>query len=108
MPDDCLIGGKAGEGKGFYFTMRGFVGGRLQTAARACGGGAAFGMNYSQIAWFSASPSLATLCRSQACSNGCLDYRMQGLRYVAGLAGSGSGQMEASLVKLFLVVPLNG
>ena len=37
VPDDCLIGGKAGEGKGFYFTMRGFMGGRLQTAARACG-----------------------------------------------------------------------
>ena len=23
VPDDCLIGGEAGQGKGFYFTMRG-------------------------------------------------------------------------------------
>jgi (2S)-methylsuccinyl-CoA dehydrogenase len=37
VPDANLVGEGAGEGKGFYFTMRGFSGGRLQTAARACG-----------------------------------------------------------------------
>ena len=34
---DCLIGGEAGLGKGFYFQMEGFENGRLQTAARAVG-----------------------------------------------------------------------
>ena len=37
VPDDCLIGGEAGLGKGFYFQMEGFENGRLQTAARAVG-----------------------------------------------------------------------
>ena len=37
LPDDALVGGKGGRGQGFYHTMRGFAGGRLQTAARACG-----------------------------------------------------------------------
>lgn len=37
VPDDHLIGEAAGLGKGFYFNMTGMVGGRMQTAARACG-----------------------------------------------------------------------
>jgi (2S)-methylsuccinyl-CoA dehydrogenase len=37
VPDDCLIGGPEGEGRGFYLQMRGFENGRLQTAARALG-----------------------------------------------------------------------
>lgn len=37
VPEDGLVGEEAGVGKGFYFTMAGMVGGRLQTAARACG-----------------------------------------------------------------------
>ena len=37
VPDENLLGGPAGEGKGFYFTMAGFSGGRIQTAARAIG-----------------------------------------------------------------------
>ena len=37
VPDDCLIGGEAGLGRGFYLTMEGFENGRLQTAARAVG-----------------------------------------------------------------------
>jgi (2S)-methylsuccinyl-CoA dehydrogenase len=37
VPDDNLIGGEAGLGKGFYLQMAGFAGGRLQTAARATG-----------------------------------------------------------------------
>jgi (2S)-methylsuccinyl-CoA dehydrogenase len=37
VPDDCLIGGAEGEGRGFYLQMRGFENGRLQTAARALG-----------------------------------------------------------------------
>ena len=37
VPDSNLLGGPAGEGKGFYNIMAGFAGGRIQTAARAIG-----------------------------------------------------------------------
>ena len=37
VPDDALVGESGGRGRGFYYTMRGFSGGRLQTAARASG-----------------------------------------------------------------------
>ncbi|MCG7400368.1 acyl-CoA dehydrogenase family protein [Caballeronia zhejiangensis] len=37
VPAKNLIGGENGIGKGFYFTMAGMMGGRIQTAARALG-----------------------------------------------------------------------
>jgi (2S)-methylsuccinyl-CoA dehydrogenase len=37
VPNDNLIGGEAGLGRGFYLTLQGFENGRLQTAARAVG-----------------------------------------------------------------------
>ena len=37
VPDDNLLGGDDGLGRGFYFQMAGFENGRLQTAARAVG-----------------------------------------------------------------------
>ena len=37
VPDDCLVGGEAGLGRGFYLQMAGFENGRIQTAARAIG-----------------------------------------------------------------------
>ena len=37
VPDNRLLGGEGGLGKGFYYTMAGMTGGRMQTAARACG-----------------------------------------------------------------------
>ena len=37
VPDSHVIGGAAGLGQGFYYTMAGMVGGRLQTAGRAAG-----------------------------------------------------------------------
>ena len=37
VPDDRVIGGEGGLGKGFYYTMSGMTGGRMQTAARASG-----------------------------------------------------------------------
>ena len=37
VPDDNLVGGDQGLGKGFYLQMAGFENGRLQTAARAVG-----------------------------------------------------------------------
>ncbi|HML01402.1 MAG TPA: acyl-CoA dehydrogenase family protein [Acidimicrobiales bacterium] len=37
VPDDNLVGGAEGVGRGFYLQMAGFENGRLQTAARALG-----------------------------------------------------------------------
>ena len=37
VPDDNLVGGEAGIGRGFYLQMAGFENGRIQTAARAIG-----------------------------------------------------------------------
>jgi (2S)-methylsuccinyl-CoA dehydrogenase len=37
VPAENLIGGKDGEGKGFYLQMQGFAAGRLQTGGRATG-----------------------------------------------------------------------
>ena len=37
VPEESLVGGEAGLGRGFYLTMEGFENGRLQTAARAVG-----------------------------------------------------------------------
>ena len=37
VPAANLVGGEAGLGKGFYYTMAGMTGGRLQTAGRGCG-----------------------------------------------------------------------
>ena len=37
VPDDDLVGGEEGLGRGFYFQMAGFENGRLQTTARAVG-----------------------------------------------------------------------
>jgi (2S)-methylsuccinyl-CoA dehydrogenase len=37
VPQTHLVGGAAGEGKGFYLQMAGFAAGRLNTGGRACG-----------------------------------------------------------------------
>lgn len=37
VPEDCLVGGEGGIGRGFYLQMGGFSAGRLQTGARATG-----------------------------------------------------------------------
>jgi (2S)-methylsuccinyl-CoA dehydrogenase len=37
VPSANLVGGEQGLGKGFYYTMAGMTGGRLQTAGRGCG-----------------------------------------------------------------------
>ncbi|HMJ11298.1 MAG TPA: acyl-CoA dehydrogenase family protein [Polyangiaceae bacterium] len=37
VPEENLVGGNAGEGRGFYLQMAGFAAGRLQTGGRACG-----------------------------------------------------------------------
>ena len=106
VPAENLVGEEAGEGKGFYFTMAGFAGGRIQTAARATGlMQAAFerALCYAkdrkvfgsiiadyQLTQIKLARLLATLTAARQFSYA-----------VAELMDDGVGQMEASLVKLF-------
>ncbi len=105
VPDENLIGGPAGEGKGFYFTMRGFMGGRLQTAARACGlMRAAFeeSQRYTLQRQVFGKPvaqyplSAAKFAKMGAYICACKAFTAE----VADLMDAGQGAMEASLVKL--------
>lgn len=106
VPSENLVGEAAGEGKGFYYTMRGFMGGRLQTAARACGlMQAAFekAASYAQDRVVFDRPvasyplTLAKLARMATCITACRQFSYA----VARLMDRDAGQMEASLVKLF-------
>ena len=106
VPDEALVGGIKGRGKGFYHTMSGFSGGRIQTAARATGvmqsayehalryaaERATFGklINEYQLTQIKLARILMMVEASRAFSH-----------RVAQLMDEGEGQMEASLVKLF-------
>ncbi len=105
VSDDCLIGLEQGRGKGFYYTMKGFSGGRLQTAARACGlMRAAFedAVKYSsERKVFGKSVSEFPISIARFARMGAYIVACKELTYeVAGLMDKGVGQMEASLVKL--------
>jgi len=106
VPAENLIGEEQGEGKGLYYTMAGFAGGRIQTAARATGVMQAayeqalryagerkvFGAPIAdlQITRIKLARMLATITASRQFSYA-----------VAKMMDEGKGQMEASLVKLF-------
>ncbi|HAJ77217.1 MAG TPA: acyl-CoA dehydrogenase [Gammaproteobacteria bacterium] len=106
VPAENLLGEEDGEGKGFYYTMAGFSGGRLQTAARATGVmQAAFesALSYAQqrqvfgksVADFQLTQ--IKLARMLATITACRQLSYE----VAESMDRGEGQMEASLVKLF-------
>lgn len=106
VPDSHLLGGPEGENKGFYFTMAGFSGGRIQTAARATGlMQAAFerALSYSDErkvfgqALGDYQLTQVKLARMAAV----LSASRQFTYAVGGLLDEGKGQMEASLVKLY-------
>ena len=106
VPDSALVGGENGQGQGFYLTMAGLSGGRIQTAARASGVMQAAlekAVSYSndrkvfgapvgdyQLTQVKLGRMLAALTASRQFSYA-----------VANLMDNGGGQMEASLVKLF-------
>ncbi len=106
VPQDCLVGGDDGLGRGFYYTMRGFSGGRIQTAARATG--------VMQAAFEAA---LAHAGQRRVFGKAVADFQLTRFKlarmayllmasrlytyHVAGLMDAGGGQMEASLVKLY-------
>lgn len=105
VPDSHVLGGEAGLGQGFYFTMAGMVGGRMQTAARACGVMRAAlrdAIRYSEDRQvfgrsLAAYPlTLAKLARMGARLAACRQLACT----VAAMVDRGAGRMESSLVKL--------
>lgn len=105
VPDANVVGGEAGLGKGFYYTLAGMVGGRMQTSARACGvmrAALRAAVRYAQDRKVFGAP-LAALALPQA-KIARMAARLAACRRlaytVAGIVDSGNGRMEASLVKL--------
>ncbi|MEJ5991252.1 acyl-CoA dehydrogenase family protein [Ramlibacter sp. PS3R-8] len=105
VPDANVVGGEAGVGKGFYYTMAGMVGGRMQTAARACGvmraalrAAITYGRDRKVFGQALADYPLtrAKLARMGARLAACRQLACT----VAQQVDRGEGRMEASLVKL--------
>ncbi|HCB12381.1 MAG TPA: acyl-CoA dehydrogenase [Gammaproteobacteria bacterium] len=106
VPDENMLGGPAGEGKGFYFTMAGFSGGRIQTAARAVGiMQAAYekALSYSQERMVFGYP-IGDYQLTQVKLARMATYLAIGRQFtysVGRLMDQGEGDMEASMVKFF-------
>lgn len=106
VPDANVIGEEAGLGQGFYYTMSGMMGGRMQTSARASGvmrAALLAGLQYSQDRKVFAAPLLSYPLMAAKLSKMAARYTVSRfLAYtVAGIMDQGGGRMEASLVKLF-------
>ena len=105
VPDANVVGGEAGLGKGFYFTMAGMVGGRMQTAARACGvmrAALRAAIRYTADRKVFGAPLVDfPLTQAKLARMGARLAACRQLAYaVAGMVDRGEGRMEASLVKL--------
>lgn len=107
VSDDCLIGGEAGLGRGFYLQMQGFENGRLQTAARAVGlMQAAYeaALEYAQNRVVFGSP-IGEYQLTQV-KLGRMAVMIQASRQfsyeVAGLMSKGEGLLEASMAKAYV------
>ena len=106
VPDANLVGEENGRGNGFYYTMRGFSGGRLQTSARAAGVmQAAFeaALRYAEdrhVFGRSVASYPLTLQKIAKMGTSITVVRQAGY-HVAGLMDEGDGQLEASLLKLY-------
>ena len=105
LPGGALVGEEGGRNRGFYHTMRGFAGGRLQTAARACGlmrAACERAVAHAEQRVVFNRPlasyplTLQKLARMAATIHVCQRFT----RAVAGLMDRGEGQLQASLVKL--------
>jgi (2S)-methylsuccinyl-CoA dehydrogenase len=106
VPDANVIGGEAGIGKGFYYTMAGMTGGRLQTAARACGVMRAALLAAIRYAGdrvvFGAPLAAYALTRSKLARMAARFAACRQLVYAVGRQmDRGDGRMESSLVKLY-------
>ncbi len=106
VPAANMLGGAEGEGKGFYFAMAGFAGGRIQTAGRAVGVmRAAFekSISYSrERVVFSHAIGDYQLTRVKLARMAAHLAACRQITYgVARLMDEGRGDMEASGAKLF-------
>ena len=107
VPDENLIGGEGGIGKGFYYQMAGFENGRLQTAARALGvmqSALEEARQYSiDRTVFGESIHEYQLTRAKL---GRMAVTIQGARQfayeVARLMAKGEGALEASMIKAYV------
>ncbi|MFT5100361.1 MAG: (2S)-methylsuccinyl-CoA dehydrogenase [Planctomycetaceae bacterium] len=106
VPEVALVGEDDGIGKGFYLTMAGLSGGRIQTSARACGVMKAAlekAVSYAADRKVFGAPvgdyqlTQVKLGRMWAA----LIASRQFSYAVARMLDNGAGKMEASLVKLF-------
>ena len=107
VPDDCLVGGEAGLGKGFYYQMAGFENGRIQTAARAVGlMQAAYeaALEYARDRVVFGQPildyeltrvKLGTMAAIIQCAR---QFTLE----IARMMGTGGGSMEASMAKAYV------
>lgn len=106
VPDANVIGEEGGLGKGFYYTMAGMMGGRMQTAARASGvmrAALLAAIRYAEerkvfgapLIDYSLTASKLTRMAARYAASRHLAYS------IARLLDTGGGRMEASLVKLF-------
>lgn len=107
VPEENLIGGEEGKGRGFYLQMAGFENGRLQTAARAVGVmQAAYeaGIDYSRGRNVFGRPILdyqlprVRLGRMAAMIQASRQFSYE----VASLMAGGEGSTEASMVKAYV------
>jgi (2S)-methylsuccinyl-CoA dehydrogenase len=105
VPDNRVIGEEKGVGRGFYFTMAGMVGGRIQTAARACGvmrASLSAALQYCLDRQVFGAPLMnfkltqVKIARMAARFNACRQLTYE----VARRLEAGGDRMEASLVKL--------
>ncbi|MGH9298997.1 MAG: acyl-CoA dehydrogenase family protein [Acidimicrobiales bacterium] len=107
VPEDNLVGGESGKGRGFYLQMAGFENGRLQTAARALGVmQAAYeqALEYARGRKVFGHPIIdyqltrAKLGRMAAMIQASRQFSYE----VASMMARGEGSMEASMVKAYV------
>ncbi len=107
VPDENLVGGPEGLGKGFYLQMQGFENGRLQTAARAIGVmqasyEAALEYAESRVV-FGAPIADYQLTRAKLGRMAVLIQAARQSAYeVARLMSKGEGSLEASMIKAYV------
>ncbi|MFV0278020.1 MAG: acyl-CoA dehydrogenase family protein [Parahaliea sp.] len=106
VPDSHVIGEQQGLGRGFYYTMAGMVGGRMQTAARASGvmrAALLAGLRYARERRVFGKPLLDFPLTAAKLAK--IAARYAASRYLvyslAPLLDRDSGALEASLAKLF-------
>lgn len=106
VPDENLLGRETGLGRGFYFTMNGMTGGRIQTSARANGvmiAAISASIRYANDRKIFGRPlSRHQIIQGKIASMTARFMASRALAYkVAARLDNGGGQMEASLAKLF-------